>query len=134
MSASAAVALCVILYAAGILKVMPQSDRETPARWVDRGPFVWASTMGGLLGIGFTTRIGFWSWYFIPVLAFGSGSPIFGGLMWGIYGGLRSLWPIVIFRARLPLADRLLGGYGAAKLFDILASSLVAGVLVTITL
>lgn len=38
-----------------------QFNRETPQRWVHSGPVKWAIRNGASLGLGFTSRLGFWS-------------------------------------------------------------------------
>jgi hypothetical protein len=66
-------------------KWLPQSDRETEQSLLGRGPYQWALFNGLLLGLGFTTRIGYWTWYVIPVAGLISGSPLVGALIWGSY-------------------------------------------------
>jgi hypothetical protein len=69
----------------------PQLDRETEQSLLHRGPIVWALANGGQLGLGFTSRIGFWSWYLVPVGAFLIADPAFGAIAWGTYGLVRLL-------------------------------------------
>ncbi len=76
-----------------------QIDRETPASWVDRGPYFWAVTMAGLLGWGASTRLGFWLWYVIPPASILCGSWTAGALIYGTYGLARGGW-VLIYLAR----------------------------------
>jgi hypothetical protein len=64
----------------------PQLNRETEQSLLGRGPITWALTNGLLLGLGFTSRIGYWIWYLLPLGCFILASPAFGALAWGAYG------------------------------------------------
>lgn len=68
---------------------------------------------GAALGIGATSRVGFWLWYLIPVGALLVGSPIFGGLVYGAYGFVRG-WTVWLLL--LGLLDRMWGDDPAAWL------------------
>lgn len=68
---------------------LPQFDRETPQSLLNRGPLVWATANGALLGLGLTNRIGFWLWYLIPIATFAMSSPVLGAALWGTYGFAR---------------------------------------------
>lgn len=67
-----------------------QCNRETPRRWVARGPAYWAVRNGLSLGCGATTRIGFAIWYLVPAAAFLSASPLVGAMLFGVYGATRT--------------------------------------------
>ncbi len=94
----AAVAVVLYLALAGGAAIRrnpwPQLDRETEQSLLHRGPIIWALANGGQLGLGFTSRIGFWSWYLIPVGAFLVADPAFGALAWGAYGLVRMLMAV----------------------------------------
>lgn len=71
-----------------------QCDRETPQKWLFRGPIVWALWNGASLGFGATSRLGFWVWYVVPIGSFLVGHPFIGALFYGMYGLVRcaSVW------------------------------------------
>jgi hypothetical protein len=68
---------------------VPQLDRETDQNLLSRGPYVWALANGALLGAGFTSRIGYWIWYLVPLGCVIAGSPGLGALIWAGYGFTR---------------------------------------------
>lgn len=68
---------------------MPQFDRETEQGLLGLGPVTWAAVNGSLLGLGFTSRIGYWAWYLIPVGILAVGSPTAGAAIWGAYAFTR---------------------------------------------
>ena len=78
-----------------------QCDSETPMRWVNTSPLRWGLPTGALLGIGATTRIGFWSWFLIPAAAFLLGSPVIGAMVFAAYGATRGLAGAVLFAISL---------------------------------
>jgi hypothetical protein len=75
-----------------------QCDRETPQRWMDTGALRWAARNGWVLGIGATSRIGFWLWYILPLSALLLGTPLLGALIYGLYGFVRgaAVWPLIL--------------------------------------
>ena len=75
----------------------PQKNRETPKAWIYHGAARWALLNGVALGLGFTSRIGFWLWYVVPVTAFLSADPVVGASAYGTYAFLRTggVWLIV---------------------------------------
>lgn len=77
---------------------LPQFDRETPRTWVDEGAFQWAFKNGFFLGIGATSRIGFWLWFVVPFAALLSASAWMGAVVYGIYSAVRALmiWPALL--------------------------------------
>lgn len=86
-----------------------QCDRETPKAWVDRGPVLWPALNGVALGVGATTRLGFWLWYSIPAGCVLLASPAAGAAIWGTYGCVRTgsagaIWLVGVVR---PDADRM---------------------------
>jgi hypothetical protein len=60
-----------------------EHERETEQSLLHRGPVIWAVANGGQLGLGFTSRIGFWSWYLMPIGIFLLADPLVGALAWG---------------------------------------------------
>lgn len=52
-----------------------QCDRETPQPWLSSGALSWAIRNGLALGLGATSRIGFWLWYVVPTSSLLSGDP-----------------------------------------------------------
>ncbi|WP_433063783.1 hypothetical protein [Dactylosporangium sp. CS-033363] len=85
-------ALVAMVAAAGVLAAalldlpMPQLNRETDQTLLHRGPYRWALNNAGQLGLGFTSRIGFWTWYLVPVGIVLLGDWRLGAAAWGLYG------------------------------------------------
>jgi hypothetical protein len=115
-----------------------QFDCETPQRWVHKGPLRWATRNGLALGLGATSRIGFWLWYVIPLGALLVGDPVFGAVIYGTYGLVRALGAVFILLGTLGLkvdvSDWLMERYGTARalaarqlLFLGVASAIVVG-------
>lgn len=88
-----------------------QWDAETPQRWMNAGALRWASLNGSALGTGATSRIGFWLWYAIPIGAFLLGNPVWGALIYGIYGFVRgwSVWAFLLLPRRLGMGGDAFG-------------------------
>jgi hypothetical protein len=86
----------------------PQFDRETPQRWLLKGSVSWAIRNGSVLGIGATSRIGFWMWYMVPLGSLLSGQALLGALIYGAYGLTRGGSSLgIILGARLSDFDRV---------------------------
>lgn len=68
-----------------------QCDRETPQSWLQQGLRMAVIKNGLALGNGATTRLGFWSWYVIPVSALLLGDPLAGAAVYGVYGFTRGM-------------------------------------------
>ena len=89
--------LAVIAVAAGSLEIFGrrikplQFDCPTPRHWMQKGPLRWATRNGLALGFGATSRIGFLSWYVVPLGALLSGSLAFGAAIYGTYGLVRGV-------------------------------------------
>lgn len=83
-----------------------QCDRETPQRWVHAGPLRWAARNGLALGCGATSRVGFWSWYAVPLGAFLSGDVALGALLYGSYGLARGAGAWLLIAAAASLRRR----------------------------
>jgi hypothetical protein len=74
-----------------------QCDGETPKDWVQRGPVTWPVLNGAALGVGATSRIGFWLWYAIPAGCFLLANPLVGAAIWATYGFVRTACVSVIW-------------------------------------
>lgn len=107
-----------------------QCNRETPRAWVDTTPTRWAIQNGLVLGIGATSRLGFWLWYAVPLAALLFGSPWFGALIFGLFGGVRTtaVWLFLLPLPGVPNeADRALIAIQNYARMNVLAStSLIA--------
>lgn len=92
-----------------------QLDRETSQRWLRAGPVSWAIKNGLALGLGATSRLGYWLWYLVPVGAFVSGTVVSASVIYGLYGVSRTVPSLVMYLdMRLgseKLSQALLGQY-----------------------
>lgn len=96
--------LALLGLAAGVLDLgssrlpLLQCDRETPQSWMRFGALRWAAVNGAMLGLGFTSRIGFWLWYVVPTGSLLLGDPWLGAAIYGLYGFVRSgaVWLLVL--------------------------------------
>jgi hypothetical protein len=85
-----------------------QRDAETPMDWLEREGLTVAVRNGLSLGAGFLTRLGFWMWWVLPVLAFESGSVRAGAIVGAVYGAARlGASSLVAARAEAIRSDRL---------------------------
>ncbi|TML59859.1 MAG: hypothetical protein E6G22_12355 [Actinobacteria bacterium] len=85
-----------------------QRDAETPTEWLEREGLTVAVRNGLALGAGFLTRVGFWIWWVLPVLAFESGSVQAGAIVGAAYGAARlGASSFVAARAEATRSDRL---------------------------
>lgn len=76
--AGAAVAVIAV---GAILRPVPwQLDRETDTAWLTYQDWRTAAYNGFALGLGFTTRIGFWLFYLVPLTAFVVADPLLAAL------------------------------------------------------
>lgn len=88
-----------------------QCNRETPQSWIHLGSVTWALRNGLALGCGATSRVGFWSWYVIPISVFLIGDPLPGVVIYASYGIARGLgaWGYIVagsvLRRRVPFDD-----------------------------
>lgn len=105
--------LAVLAIAVGGLELGSQRFRpfqrscETPQGWIHTGALRWALRNGWTLGLGATTRIGFWLWYLVPIAALLSGKPELGALIYGTYSFTRgaAVWVIILGPGRWVGAD-----------------------------
>jgi hypothetical protein len=76
-----AVATVAAVAVGGVLRPVPwQLDRETDTGWLTYQDWRTAAYNGFALGLGFTTRIGFWLFYFVPLAAFVVADPLVAAL------------------------------------------------------
>lgn len=71
-------AVSAVIVGAAFRPVPWQLDRETDTRWLRYNDWRTAAYNGFALGLGFTTRIGFWLWYVVPLAAFVAADPMLG--------------------------------------------------------
>lgn len=121
----AAVALLLV----GLWHLAAQSPRmlerecQTAQSWLERGAVGWAVSNGLALGSGFYSRIGFVSWYAVPLTAVGFGDPVVGALVFGTYAATRGaaagVWILLEWffgdPNRRDLADRILAWNAPAR-------------------
>lgn len=101
---SAAIVLGTLNVAGRFERAYDLRDRETPKRWLDGGVVQWAMLNGLVLGLGVTTRVGYWLWYAVPITCLLSGEPLLGALVFGVYGLVRTgIGPLALF----PVLSRL---------------------------
>lgn len=62
-----------------------QLDRETDRRWLDYNDWRTAALNGFALGLGFTTRIGFWLFYAVLLAAFAIADPVLAATGTAVY-------------------------------------------------
>lgn len=67
-----------------------QRDQATNQRWMRFGATVNSAANGVAMGIGFATRIGYWLWYVLPIVAVLSGSWRTGALLFFAYASVRA--------------------------------------------
>jgi hypothetical protein len=134
-----ALSLVLVLDAVGLRVALPQRDAETPRRWVDERRSSWAWKTGAMLGFGGLTRLGFPSWYVVPLAAVATGSPWRGAFIWGTYafvrtGGSVALgWPRFTDR-RWALSDTsfLFQANGAARRLSDLVGASTGGLIMLV--
>ncbi|WP_214416057.1 hypothetical protein [Sphaerisporangium fuscum] len=116
-------AVSAVAVGAAVRPVPWQLDRETDTRWLGYNDWRTAAYNGFALGLGFTTRIGFWLFYLVPLTAFAVADPLLGALGYVVFAvsrvGLSALLTSMdvyvtggITRARMfadPLAVAALG-------------------------
>ena len=106
---AAGLALAVVAVAMGLfgLAKVPigvlQCGRETPQSWINLGGIAWSMRNGLALGCGVTSRVGFWSWYLIPVASLMVADPLSGLVIYASYGAVRGLgaWGYIVAGAIL---------------------------------
>lgn len=98
-------AVTTVLVGAAFRPVPWQLDRETDTRWLDHHDWRTAAYNGIALGLGFTTRIGFWLWYVVPLSAFVVADPMLAAAGYGVFALAR-----VGLSVLLTSADVYIGG------------------------
>lgn len=101
----ALIAVSAVLVGAALRPVPWQLDRETDTRWLGYQDWRTAAYNGFALGLGFTTRIGFWLWYVVPLSAFVVADPVLGAAGYSVFALTR-----VSLSALLTSADVYVGG------------------------
>lgn len=102
-------ALAVLLVAVLIRRRPWQLDRETAATWLTYRDWRTAALNGASLGLGFTTRLGVWLYYILPLAAIAVAEPITGAMILGTYALTRlslSLAQVAVGPAALNRASR----------------------------
>lgn len=98
------------LSAAALTRRRPwQLDRETAATWLAYRDWRTAALNGASLGLGFTTRLGVWLYYVLPLAAIAAAEPVTGAVILGTYASTRlslSLAQVAIGAAALNRASR----------------------------
>lgn len=123
---------------AGLRPTGLQRDRETPYSWVGKGPLRWAAINGVALGVGWSSRIGFWAWYVVPALALWVANPAVGAVIYGSYALSRTLAaPVLLWSSRRhpqwDLVQAMLGRKQRARaLSSLLLVYLASGTLVAV--
>jgi hypothetical protein len=72
-----------------------QLDRETDRNWLRHRNWRTAALNGAALGLGLTTRIGYWLWYLLPVGILVLGDWRAGVVLYGTYGAVRGALGVV---------------------------------------
>ncbi len=125
------VTVVVVWGAAGVIvaslvlgRPLLQRDRETPRRWLELRDWRAAAFSGALLGSGLFTRLGFWSFYALPLAAFGGASAPFGASVFAFYAAARvvSSWAIAAHPLRALRYRRGAAWLGAARRADLVAT------------
>lgn len=131
------VIVVLVLDLAGVRIRLVQRDVETPKEWLDQGRVSWALKTGATLGSGIFTRVGFWSWYMLPISAAATAEWWRGAIVCGLYGLVRTSGSVMVglprFGApRLSAVDprTLLAARHAARRVSNLAGVLVALVII----
>lgn len=113
---------------------LPQRDCEVPRRWMYSGALASMVRFGCSMGLGFPSRIGFWTWYVVPAAAFLSGNVLYGALVYGAYGFVRTLCgPLLMWLARSasnPLDEILPKRRNAARVVDFVVVAAVSGAVI----
>lgn len=99
MPVRAVVGVVAMLGIAGVAVFRPlpwQFDRETSLNWLLFQDWRTAAYNAASLSLGFTTRIGFWMFFLVPVGAFISGHALTGALIYSTYATTRALASFVL--------------------------------------
>jgi hypothetical protein len=103
---SAAPAAAALLFSAATRRYPWQLNRETHRRWLDYGDWRTAALNGLALGLGFTTRIGFWLFYTALLSAYVVADPLYAALGYAVYAASRVGGSLLLWIAGLRVAGR----------------------------
>ncbi|MBB4941351.1 hypothetical protein FHR32_005728 [Streptosporangium album] len=101
----AVVAVSAVAVGVVVRPVPWQLDRETAPGWLLYQDWRTAAYNGLALGLGFTTRIGFWLFYLVPLTAFVVADPVLGAIGYAVFAVSR-----VGVSVLLAAADIWIGG------------------------
>lgn len=110
-----------------------QRDRETPRRWLLFRDWRTSCTNGIALGMGFTTRLGTWGFYSLPIFALNYGKVSFGTAFLAAYGAIRVTlsWLFTLPRMRATLEHHVRLWAGASGPVDRFLSGMYISVAVS---
>jgi hypothetical protein len=103
---SAALAAAALLWSAATRRHPWQLNRETNQRWLTYGDWRTAALNGLALGLGFTTRIGFWLFYVVLLSAFVVADPLYAALGYAAYAASRVGGSLMLWITGLRVAGR----------------------------
>lgn len=106
-----------------------QLDRETATHWLSYRNWRTVALNGGMLGLGFSTRIGFWLFYLVPIVAMATHSILLAALIYGTYGVSRIGLSLLQVAVGPRLLNRMSYGVGIATPITEIAVSLLAAYL-----
>ncbi|MEV0592798.1 hypothetical protein [Nonomuraea cavernae] len=105
-----------------------QLDRETDTDWLGYEDWRTAAYNGVALGLGFTTRIGFWLFYLVPLTAFVVADPVLGAAGYAAFAVSRVGGSALLAAAGIWID----GGITRARLVADLVAGLALGALLTV--
>ena len=83
-----------------------QLNRETNRRWLEYHNWRTAALNGFVLGLGFTTRIGFWLFYVVLLSAFVVADPMVSALGYAVFAVSRVGGSILLWMVGIQVAGR----------------------------
>ena len=104
----AVAAVSTVIVGAAIRPVPWQLDRETNTRWLTYNDWRTAAYNGLALGVGFTTRIGFWLWYLVPLTAFVTADPVLGAVGFTVFALTRVGLSALLTSADIYISDGII--------------------------
>ncbi|HEX6701335.1 MAG TPA: hypothetical protein VF101_11445 [Gaiellaceae bacterium] len=96
---------------------LPQRSCETPQSLMRGGALRAAIRNGSILGVGATSRLGFWLWYVVPLGSLLTGSTLGGACVYGVYATARGLGPWMLIPTMRLLARRVATGFEGGSLW-----------------